>query len=267
MYKRLLSYLNNKDYLYKYQFGFRKKHSTTLALIEIIDNILNALDKGLYTVTCGIFIDFPKAFDTINYEILLSKLEHYAIRGVALQWFKTYLKDRTQFVEFNGKISNTVQTNCGVPQGSNLGPLLFLIYINDISNCSDILKFRLFADDTNAFLEDYDIQTLTSRVNIELEKLTVWIKTNKLSLNIKKSKFMIFSTTQRQPNNMPSVMLDGSILEHSEFFKYLGIFLDRNLNWKFHINIICRSFLKMLVLSQNYATMLILIHYVMSIIH
>ena len=120
MYKRLLSYLNKKDILYKYQFGFRKNHSTTLALIEIIDSIFNAMDKRLYT--CGIFIDFSKAFDTINHTILLSKLDHYDIRGVALHWFRTYLMDLSQFVDFNGALSNTIKTNCGVPQGSNLDP-------------------------------------------------------------------------------------------------------------------------------------------------
>ena len=123
-----------------------------------------------------------------------------------------------------------VKTNCDVPQGSNLGPLFFLVYMNDISICSDILKLRLFADDTNAFLEDDDIRTLISRVNTELEKLTIWIKTNKLSLNVKKSKFMIFSRTKKQINNAPSVILVGSLLEHSEFFKYLGVLLDKNLS-------------------------------------
>ena len=196
MYKRLLSYLNKKDIIYKYQFGFWKNHSTTLALIEIIDNILNAMDKGLYT--CGIFIDFSKAFDTINHTILLSKLEHYGIRGVALHWFRTYLTDRSQCVDFNGTLSNTIKTNCGLPQGSNLGPLLFFIYVNDISNCSNVLNLRLFADDTNAFLEDSNILTLTTMVNVELEKLTNWIKANKLSLNIKKSKFIIFSSVRKQ---------------------------------------------------------------------
>jgi hypothetical protein len=95
-----------------------------------------------------------KGIDTINHTILLSKLEHYGIRGVALHWLRTYLTDLSQFVDFNGTLSNTIKTNCGVPQGSNLGPLLFLIYVNDISNCSNVLKLRLFADDNNTFLED-----------------------------------------------------------------------------------------------------------------
>ena len=132
MYARLISFINKHKLLYKYQFGFRKNHSTALALIEITDNIIKDLESG--KCSAGIFIDFKKAFDTVDHNILLSKLEHYGIRGQTLEWLKSYITNRQQFAYVNGKNSKMEQITCGVPQGSVLGPLLFLIYTNDIGN-------------------------------------------------------------------------------------------------------------------------------------
>ena len=123
-------FLKSSDILYKYQFGFRKQYSTNHALLSIIEKIRTSLDNKMYS--CGIFIDLEKAFDTVNHQILLSKLDHYGIRGVANQWFSSYLSNRYQSVILNGEISARKPITCGVPQGSILGPLLFLIYINDM---------------------------------------------------------------------------------------------------------------------------------------
>lgn len=252
MYKRLLSFINKHNILYKYQFGFRKSHSTTLALIEITDNLLTAIDNGLYT--CGIFIDFSKAFDTINHDILLSKLNHYGVRGNSLNWFKSYLNNRLQFVDLNGIHSNKTNILCGVPQGSILGPLLFIIYVNDIANCSKKLSIRLFADDTNCFLSNKDINMLINQVNIELNYLSDWIKANKLSLNIKKSKYMIIASPNKSVSST-NLILNGSPLQKTDTFKYLGVIIDKNLTWKNHINIVCKK------ISKNIGILSKLRHY------
>ena len=133
-----------------------------------------------------------KAFDTANHKILLNKLEHYGVRGYMLKWFHSYLIDCKQFVSFNGESSKLLNNNCGVPQGSVLGPLLFLIYINDLHNISKILHFYLFADDTNIYYESNSLIDLEKTVNKELEKLYLWLNVNWLSLNIYKTNFIIF---------------------------------------------------------------------------
>ena len=241
MCNRLISFLDKHSVLYKYQFGFRKSHSTSLALIEIVDNLLHALDNGLYTL--GVFMDFSKAFDTVNHQILLSKLLHYGVRGTAFNWFKSYLKDRPQFDDLNGAHFSVKTLLCGIPQGSNLGPLLFLIYINDIANCSKILKIRLFADDTNIFLEGKDGLSLTQQMNSELINITNWLKANKLSLNIKKSKYMIIASGKKQTLTS-SIILDGNLLEETNSFKYLGVYVDNRLTWSDHIKVICKKIAK-----------------------
>ena len=150
MYKRILSFIEYNDLLYIFQFGFTKGFSTSMALTTLVDKIAESLDRNEYTL--GVFLDFSKAFDTVNYEIFFEKLEFYGIRGTALEWIKNYLTERKQYVFFNDKASDLLPITCGVPQGSILGPLLFLAYVNDISNVSDVLFPLLFADDTNVFV-------------------------------------------------------------------------------------------------------------------
>ena len=149
MYNRVLKFLNNNNILSDNQYGFRKHHSTSYALTCLYDNISSAIDNKEYTV--GIFIDLSKAFDTVDHDILLSKLEHYGIRGTALSWFESYLNKREQYIEFNGHRSELWRIKCGVPQGSILGPLLFLVYTNDLCNVSKVVDFIPFADDTQRF--------------------------------------------------------------------------------------------------------------------
>mgnify|MGYP000306104893 CR=1 FL=1 len=137
------------------QYGFRAKHSTNHAILCIIDRIQKAIDDRNYS--CGIFLDFSKAFDTINHNILIRKLQHYGVRGLALDWFISYLSNRNQVVNVNGVQSELLSISCGIPQGSVLGPILFLLYINDFHKCSKLFDFHLFADDANLFYENKNI--------------------------------------------------------------------------------------------------------------
>ena len=149
MHKRLLSFIEKENILDNMQFGFRARHSTDHAILNIIDKIQHAIDSR--DISCGIFLDFSKAFDTVNHEILIQKLEYYGIRGIANDWFVSYLSNRCQFVSLGDVTSDKQSVGCGVPQGSVLGPLLFLLYVNDFKCCSELLDFHLFADDANLF--------------------------------------------------------------------------------------------------------------------
>ena len=164
MHKRLYSFLEKYDILHSLKFGFCTKHSTLHALISLTESV----DQ---TVGCGVFIDLQKAFDTVNHSILLQKLQHYGVRGTALNWFSSYLTDRKQYVSVNGHTSDHLRITCGVPQGSVLGPLLFLIYINDLPNVSKFLTFFLFSDDTNIYFKPHDLIHLQKIMNRELRKV------------------------------------------------------------------------------------------------
>ena len=187
---RLKNFLQKHDVLYQNQYGFRENHSTKHAILDLVNQI--QINMGQSKYICGIFIDLRKAFDTVNHSILLSKLQHYGIRGIVKDWFSSYLLNRIQTTQIGNDISEKNRLLTGVPQGSVLGPLLFLIYINDIYNSSDKLQFYLYADDTNLLYADKSLRSLESIVNGELANIYNWLIANKLSLNIKKSNFVIF---------------------------------------------------------------------------
>ena len=166
MYKRLYTFLNNNNIIYNLQFGFRQQYSTSHALINITENIRKALDDG--NIGCGVFVDLQKAFDTVDHQILLAKLNHYGILGVLSDWFKSYLSNCSQYVSINGYESGLAAINCGVPQGSVLGPLLFLLHINDLNQAIKFCKVHHFADDTNILCLSNSIKKLNKLVSADL---------------------------------------------------------------------------------------------------
>ena len=181
--KRLKTYIDKHVLLSDNLYRFRSNRSTSLALLEHVEKITKSID-GKYTI--GIFIDIKKAFDTIDHNILLQKLHFLGVRGVANSWLTSYLSKRMQYVEVCDCMSDLLQVKCGVSQGSVLGPLLFILYINDICNASKVFDCILFAEDTNLCCSDNDINDLCEIINVELDKLNTWFSVNKLSLNIKK---------------------------------------------------------------------------------
>ena len=169
MHSRLMGFLNHYNQIYSKQFGFRKAHSTEHTLINIVERIRNAIDKGEFA--CGVFVDLQKAFDTVDHEILLAKLDHYGVRGIVNDWFRSYLTNRSQFVSLGGSKSLLKPINHGVPQGSVLGPLLFLVYINDLHRCIRTSETYHFADDTHLLNFSKTVWNLCGRVNSDLRVL------------------------------------------------------------------------------------------------
>ena len=242
VYKRLDSFLLLNNILISSQFGFRKKFSTDFAITKLLDNVVQSLSNKEHVI--AIFMDLSKAFDTIDHNILLYKLEKYGIRGIVLSWFKSYLSNRQQFVSINDSNSSYLNIKCGVPQGSILGPLLFLIYINDIVNSSPILSFILFADDTNILLSHKNLTELINVINCELSKVSSWFKCNKLSLNISKTNVMHFHTSRTNENLPHNINIDSLPLEQKDHVKFLGITIDDHLTWNQHICNISSSIAK-----------------------
>ena len=231
---RLVDFLDENKIIFKNQFGFRNKHSTTHALINLTEQIRSNIDKGLYT--CGVFIDLQKAFDTVDHEILLAKLHHYGVRGLSNQWFRSYLSNRQQYVYVSGCDSSKRPVNHGVPQGSVLGPLLFLIYINDLHYAIQNSKTNLFADDTCLLLSDSNLQDLETKINSDLIKLSSWLRANKISLNVTKTEVLPFRSKSKTVSYHMKLKLDDHILKFSSKVKYLGILLDEFLIWNFQFD-------------------------------
>ena len=187
MYKRLYTFLNNNNIICNLHLGFRQQYSTFHALINITEIIGKTLDDG--NIECGVFVDLQKAFGTVDHQILLAKLSHYGIRGVSNDWFKSYLSNRSQYVSITGYDSGLAAINCGVPQGSVLGTLLFLLYINGLNQAIKFCKIHHFADDTNLLCLGNSIKKLNKIVNADLKRLVHWLNENKISLNVKKLKW------------------------------------------------------------------------------
>ena len=239
VYSRLTKYIDKHNILSNYQFGFKKGYSTYMALTILIDKITSAMDKGEHII--GLVLDFAKAFDTVNHDILLSKLNHYEIRGTVLQWFQSYLSSRKQTVRISETNSELKNVTCGVPQGSILGPLLFLIYINDLSAVSQITFPIMYADYTNIFIRGKDLPKMEHDLNIEIQNISQWLKANKLSLNIKKTCTMTFSNIPSVRKRINNIYIDGTQIDTVSHTQFLGVIIDNKINWNEHIKYTCKK--------------------------
>ena len=228
---QLFDYMCTNNLLTIEQFGFRTGHSTELAAIQLIDHLTKQMDMG--KVPTNIYIDLSKAFDTLDHSILLDKLTYYGVCGLENLLLRDYLSGRHQYVDYNGSKSRTNSISLGVPQGSILGPLLFLIYINDLPKVSHVFSMLMYADDTTLYC-NLDDSTSDILLNNELTKITDWLSSNKLSLNVKKTKFMVFHTPQRRVN-YPTLKLNNVNIERVSQFNFLGVILASSLKWDKHV--------------------------------
>ena len=234
VHNRLYSFLSQSNFSYDLQVGFRKNHSTSQAAAVMVENINKSFEDKEYTL--GVFLNLSKAFDTIDHSILLAKLNHFGVRGVANEWFRSYLNDHLVQTEIDGNISNSKPIVVGVPQGSILGPLPFLIYINDFPKCLTLGKAIMFADDTNLFLNSSSYQALYEVTNTQLKHVKVWLSVNKLTLNTDKILYIAFRT----PNSLPppsalSIQFKNKHLKRVNTCKFLGLTINEHLSWKPHM--------------------------------
>ena len=230
--ENIVNFLNKHNVLSESQFGFQQKKSTNEALIEL-ENYLK-YQQANNQITCGIFLDLKKAFDTVDHNILKKKLKIKGIRGLSYDLISSYLANRYQFTCVNSQKSNKNIINYGVPQGSILGPILFLLYINDLPKSSN-LKTLLFADDTALFASSNNYVSLEKIINVEVKKIENWLLENKLSLNLKKSYTIIFGE-KRKKNKPISIFINNTKISNQDTVKYLGVTIDKHLKWKPHID-------------------------------
>ena len=223
-------------YLPSSQFGFRKQHSCEMPLVLATDFIHRSLDAGFHVL--GIFLDLRKAFDVVSHDILTQKLAFYGVRGVCLEWFSSYLDGRQQRVKLNNNFSSFQTITHGVPQGSILGPLLFLLYVNDLTITGDDSRLLLFADDTTLLIRSRDSLSLQQSAQDILNRICTWLNANRLACNISKTHYMLFSLNPAVRSSSIQLLLNGQPLTSTNFTRFLGVTIDSRVSWDSHIDII-----------------------------
>ena len=232
---QVYEYLQEHNLITSEQFGFRPNLSTNIALTQLTEEILQNLDNKM--ITGAVFIDLRKAFDTVDHSLLISKLQNLGFSNPVVNWFRSYLSSRAAVTSINNSTSNPKPVTVGVPQGSILGPLLFLLYINDLPQCLNHCKAILYADDTLLYHSARTVADLQHKINTDLESLSHWLNNNLLTLNNEKTKFMLFSN-KKQAHSHPDVTItmQNENIQREKTIKYLGITLSEDFSWHEHID-------------------------------
>lgn len=241
VHKQLYEHLAENDLLSQYQNGFRPGHSTCTALLDVTDYLKTNMDQG--QVTGVVYLDLKKAFDTVDHKLLLTKLLRYGINGTELQWFTNYLQNRSQSVSVNGAISDSCKVTCGVPQGSILGPLFFIMFINDLSSSIQKSKVILYADDTALFYSSKSMEEIENALNHDLEIAYKWLQVNKLHLNVGKTEYMLVGCPQKlcRVKKELDLKVGTDRLNKASVYKYLGLYFDSTLSFDDHVEQICKK--------------------------
>lgn len=233
---RIVDFVNQHELIYAHQYGFRQGLSTLSASRDLVDDIYGSLDKK--ELVGALFIDLKKAFDTIDHQLLIAKLDTYGIRGVAKSVIRSYLSDRLQFVSIGKVRSNLSPVTAGVPQGSNLGPILFLLFINDLAKLNLKGKPRLFADDTSIFYQSINCSIIQQHIHHDLELLGNYFQTNLLSMNLSKTKYMLIRSPRKQLPVRQPIVYNGQQIEEVRQYPFLGLTLDDTMSWMAHIDLL-----------------------------
>jgi len=235
MLSRLLSFIKSNNVLGNNQFGFRKNNNTADAILEFLDCVYNSLSNKEALIAT--FLDFSKAFDTICHDVLLDKLDYMGVRGHVHSWFRSYLYGRSQYVSIGKDISTRTAVQRGVPQGSVLGPILFILYVNDMRNCCNSISLLHFADDTTGFLSSKSVPGLVREMNLDLNRIAEWVRRNRLFLNINKTCYMVISDSSM--SDLPSLMIENNLIARVTEAQFLGVTIDDKLSFKQHVEQLC----------------------------
>ena len=228
VHKQLIEYLETHAFITPYQSAYLKKHSTVTCLHRVVDDLCENIDDGYLCGVC--FLDIEKCFDSINHKILLQKLKYYGLDTMSLEWFQNYLYDRSQCVRVNNISSEKNPCYVGVPQGSILGPLLFLLYVNDLPQYVQNHNCNIFAGDTIIHSVGSNAEDISSKLQGTLDTIMPWYMSNRLSINVNKSAVMLIGKPSQIQDDV-DIKINDIRIEQVQSMKYLGIYIDNRLSW------------------------------------